>query len=178
VYKVGYVVPSVNIETLPISPYFSLGILKIILELLYILIILNLLFTEIREISEAYVSQTSKKKTLFGALKKHYYSKEEYFGNLLDLTNIVLGIVLCVEWLLLVDNLRIVENNLSKLRRPEGVVEYDDTDGDVWSQYHHDIVDIEQEVQSAIENMVKKKIDSSYIKYCSLIVFDSPHHNI
>mmetsp|Transcript_8139 Transcript_8139/g.9707 ORF Transcript_8139/g.9707 Transcript_8139/m.9707 type:complete len:107 (+) Transcript_8139:459-779(+) len=95
-------------------------------------------------------------KTISNALYIVYFSHEDWFGSWLDLSYIFCGIFQCIEWILFVQNLKVVEKHLQGLHRPSGVVAYDDNDADVWSDYHHEIADIELEVGRAIENMVFK----------------------
>jgi hypothetical protein len=152
---VGYVTPSADIETIPLSPYFYLGWLKIMFEIFYVIIIMNLIVNEVREILDQRRFMKGKKnRTWYNAIKKHYWTDEGSAGNLIDVLNIAVGIALCIEWLLLVKNIRVVEVMMKDLRRPSGKVQYDDNDADVWSVYHHDVADIEETVQYAMDNMV------------------------
>jgi heme A synthase len=152
---VGFVASTVLLETIPLNPYFRNYHLKITFEMLYMLILLHIVFSEFQKISDKRLLLRGKHKTWFNAVKQHYYSAH-VFGSMFDLLNLGFGIALCVEWIVLVKNTSIVEKGMQALNRPSGDVQYDDTDADEWSVYHKDIVQIEHDVQQAIANMVKK----------------------
>ena len=141
----GYVEPYADIETLPLSPYFHLGWMKIMFEVFYVMIILYMLGTEMREVyDQRRFIKGKKNRTWKNALIKHYWTDEGSSGNCIDLVNVGIGIALCVEWLELVRHLRIIEIKMQDLHRPSGEVSYDDNDADVWSHYHHQIAEIEE----------------------------------
>jgi hypothetical protein len=142
-----------EVETLSLVPYYTHGVLKAILEVLYVLMLLDRMFTLLREFRARVTSnQGEEGSAVLKTLKDVYWN--EGSSNWLDLINIVVGTMLCVEWGLLVMNLRTIEDGLADLHRPSGEVQYDDTDSDVWSVYHHDIADIELVVVEAVFHMV------------------------
>jgi hypothetical protein len=175
---VGYITPHLEIETLSLVPYFAHGVLKAILEVLYVLMLLDRMFTLLKEFRARVMSnQGEEGSAVLKTLKDVYWN--EGSSNWLDLINIAVGTMLCVEWGLLVMNLRTIEDGLADLHRPSGEVQYDDTDSDVWSVYHHDIADIELTVGDAIHNMVSFcSLLFAYILVtaCSPFLFYIPHY--
>lgn len=173
----GHVDLDVSLETVPLSPYFENRTMKFILEFLFGIVILKLAYTEFREIR----GRKSRRKALavwmhkedvetestikpfirspvirawLGAVHEHYFGSEQPISNFVDLATVGLGIALGVLWLLLVKHCQTAEDALEGLRRPNGAVAYDDTDADAWSIYHHDVVFVQDSVETVIKDMV------------------------
>jgi hypothetical protein len=149
---VGYVTPSIAIHTLPLSPYFFYTELKVVLEVLYVLMLLQMIAAEIIDIKERSDSKKDEQYAVLKAIKEHY-TGEERVGNLLDMFNIVCGFALCYMWFESVMNLKEVETMLSTLHRPSGQISYDD-DSTKWITYHSDVAEINLVVDETIESFV------------------------
>jgi len=151
---VGYITPSIDIETISLSPYFANGILKGFVEVLYVLMLLDRSFTLLKELYTRIRLNKDTSSGIMTSLKEHYWDCGT--TNWLTLSNVLFGSLLCFEWLSLVFHLNIIESTLAKMRRPSGEETYDDNDSDVWSLYHHEIADVEETVILATDNMVVK----------------------
>jgi len=93
----------------------------------------------------------------FQAFIEHYYSGDEPLSNIVDLATIVLGFWLCYTWIQVTISMTAAEYALKHLHRPEGDVAYDDTDHDVWSVYHHEVIHAEHKIEAVIYGMVRKQ---------------------
>jgi hypothetical protein len=163
-HVVGTVAPSKKIETVPLSPYFADKEFKIILEVLFVGILLHLLRTEYKEIRarrarrkalSLWAGSGQKKRMLWReAIVEHFWSGDEPFGNV-DLATMVLGFWIVAMWVVLVGQMAVAEAGLKHLHRPEGEVAYDDTDHDVWSDYHHEVTHVEHLIMEVVHNMVR-----------------------
>jgi len=163
----GNVIPEVHIETVTISPYFTMQALKLCLEVLFVGILLHLLYGEFQEIRgrknhrKALLLWTGGGKNMmpswFQAFIEHYYSGDEPLSNIVDLATIVLGFWLCYTWIQVTISMTAAEYALKHLHRPEGDVAYDDTDHDVWSVYHHEVIHAEHKIEAVIYGMVRKQ---------------------
>jgi len=157
--------PEIRIETVTISPYFAMQAVKLCLEALFVVILAYLLFTEFKEIRARKVQ----KKALFlwaggsksmsptwrHAIVEHFWSGDDPMSNVVDLSTIGLGIWICCTWIQVTIAMAAAENALKHLHRPEGDVAYDDTDHDIWSVYHHEVIHAEHAIEIVIEGMVR-----------------------
>ena len=151
--SVGSIQPSINIETVPISPYFSHLELKITLEVLFVGILVHFLVTKFKQIraSQARCKNSSWRK----AVTENLLRGNKAAGNIVDVFVIGLGFWICFVWFRVVREMEAAEDGLADLRRPGGVVEYDDTDHDKWSDYHHDVAHVEHLVAEVLHSMVR-----------------------
>jgi hypothetical protein len=88
------------------------------------------------------------------AIIEHYWSGDQPVGNLVDMATIGLGISIGCNWLLVTFAMTTAQNAFLNLHRPTGIVTYDDTDHDVWSEYHHDVKNTELLIADVINRMV------------------------
>lgn len=161
-----------SIHSLPLSPYFHYTELKIVLEVLYVLMLLQLIAAEVVDIKE----RTDVKRQesiennsgndayfvcLLSATKDHYTGKEKV-GNFLDLFNIICGFALCYMWYESVMSLDKVTHMLSDLHRPLGDITYDDDDSDRWLAYHEEVAHLDELINETIENLVTFFFFSSF----------------
>jgi hypothetical protein len=137
---------------------------KLCLEILFVGILLHLLYTEFSEIR----SRRIQKKALLiwaGAGKnltpswlqafiEHYWSGDEPLSNIVDAVTVGLGIWITCTWIQVTVSMTAAEYALKHLHRPEGDVAYDDTDHDIWSVYHHEVIHAEHKIQAVIYGMV------------------------
>mmetsp|Transcript_8989 Transcript_8989/g.10793 ORF Transcript_8989/g.10793 Transcript_8989/m.10793 type:complete len:320 (-) Transcript_8989:187-1146(-) len=81
----------------------------------------------------------------------HYFSGS--IGNLLDLSNITVGLCLSYEWIRLVLHLKEINHLLVHLHRPAGDVVHSGEGYEDWLDYHHELVEIEHAVEEGITDM-------------------------
>jgi hypothetical protein len=167
------------LDTVPISPYFENRWLKWPLELFFVVFLFHqtataatLICTEKRMIEESLkdaegslgashppsrenLSRKHSKSTWLNSILRHFVAGDTPLANCFDVAIILVGLILCVIWVLLTQNARIAESSMMALRRPDGDVAYDDTDSDSWSLYHHDIAHVETKIERIIEDMVR-----------------------
>ena len=164
--SVGYVDPHLKIETVPINPYFADKEFKIILEVMFIIILAHLARTEHIEMRARRARRNAwalwtgtgtdetKRSHALKAVSEHFWSGEEPFSNVVDTAKTWLGIWIVVMWVVLVNEMGAAEDGLKHLHRPEGEVAYDDTDHDVWSDYHHEVAHVEHLIVKVMRSMV------------------------
>ena len=163
---VGYLNPSMSIETAPLSPYFAQRYFKVSLEFLFMCVLVHLIYTEYREVKArksrrkalsiwAGKGGIKAKSTWKQALVEHFWSGDDPLSNIVDVATIVLGFGICIEWFVLTQHMDKAETALQHLHRPDGVVQYDDTDHDAWSDYHYEIEHIEHLVGIVMDDMVR-----------------------
>jgi len=179
----GNVTPKMNIETVTISPYFSLQALKIFLEVLFVGILAQWLYVEFTEIRARKARRKavtlwagggkSTEPTWWQALVEHFWSGEEPVSNFVDIVTIGLGVWICATWMQVTFAMFDAEYALKHLHRPSGVVAYDDTDHDVWSDYHHEVVYAEHKVETVIHGMVSATSVPLRPRDYALLYFDS-----
>jgi hypothetical protein len=87
---------------------------------------------------------------------EHFWSGDEPLSNIIDMATIGLGFAICAIWARLVREMGAAENSLKHLHRPDGDVTYDDTDHDVWSDYHHEVSNVEDLIASVLHSMVRQ----------------------
>jgi hypothetical protein len=154
-----------QVETVTLSPYFSQREFKLLLEILFIGVLAFLFSTELQEIrarqgpqnafaTGASVSEKVAITTLGQAIIEHFWSGHEPMGNVLDMVTVGLGVSICGTWLQVTFAMATAEDALVNLHRPTGDVAYDDTDHDVWSEYHHDVAHAEHLIAAVINRMV------------------------
>ena len=95
--------------------------------------------------------------TLGQAIVEHFWSGHEPIGNVVDMVTIGFGVSICGTWLQVVFAMATAEDALVNLHRPTGDVAYDDTDHDVWSEYHHDVTHAEHLIAAVINRMVIRR---------------------
>jgi len=159
------VTPEVHIETVTISPYFALQAVKLFLEGLFVGILLHLLYTEFNEIRGRRIQKKAlliwagagknMTPTWAQAIIEHYYSGDEPLSNIVDAVTVGLGIWITCTWIQVTIAMSAAEYSLKHLHRPEGDVAYDDTDHDIWSVYHHEVIHAEHNVEAVIYGMVR-----------------------
>jgi hypothetical protein len=161
----GSVKPTMQVETVTLSPYFSQREFKLVLEILFIGLLVFLFSTELHEIrarlglENAFAmgaggSEKVAIMTLGQAIVEHFWSGHEPIGNVVDMVTIGLGVSICGTWLQVVFAMATAEAALVNLHRPTGDVAYDDTDHDVWSEYHHNVAHAEHLIAAVINRMV------------------------
>jgi hypothetical protein len=182
--------PEIRIETVTISPYFAMQAVKLCLEALFVVILAYLLFTEFKEIRARKVQ----KKALFlwaggsksmsptwrHAIVEHFWSGDDPMSNVVDFSTIVLGTWICCTWIQVTIAMAVAENALKHLHRPEGDVAYDDTDHDIWSVYHHEVIYAEHAIEIVIEGMVRTSrgknvsisicFEATFFPYCGQVL--------
>ena len=164
---VGIVEPKMMVETVPINPYFADMAFKVVLEIMFVGILVHLFRNEVLEIRSRMLRRrtlhmwargkggSKTRSFLFEALIEHFWSGEEPVSNLIDAVTIGLGIEIVVLWFYLVKQMGAAEDALKNLHRPEGMVAYDDTDHDVWSEYHYDVTHVENLIMEVVQSMVR-----------------------
>ena len=153
-----------KVETVPINPYFAQREFKVILEFMFVVILVHFLVAEFKEIRARKARRNSlslwagggmkAKPTWREAIVEHFWTGDEPLSNVIDMVTIGLGFAICAIWSQIIGQMASAEDGLKNLHRPEGVVEYDDTDHDVWSDYHHEVTDVEHMVLEVMHSMV------------------------
>ena len=151
-----------KIETVPISPYFYHPELKIVLESLFVGILVHFLVTKFKQVRACRAQQS--RSSWIGAITEYFLQDSMALGSMVDLLAIGLGVSICVVWFRVVQEMATAEHELAHLTRPDGVVEYDDTDHDKWSVYHHDVAHVEHLVAEVMHTMVR--VGSMCINSC------------
>ena len=147
-HRTGLVAATSMIESVPVMPYQNHLALKLALEVAYAWIVVSIAWEESRQIAQA-----AAKSDLRKALRSHFYSSEAAFGNWISALNVLFGVFLVGVWIPFVLQLDLVTYDLAHLHRPEGLATYVDDDSDAWSKFHHEIVEIEDELSHAINEM-------------------------
>ena len=150
--RVGSVQPTMKIETVPISPYFSHLELKIILEVLFGGIVVHFLVTKLKQIRACRARCMNS--SWHEDIAESFLRGNKAVSNIVDAFVIGLGFSICAVWFQVVRDMVTAEDGLAHLKRPGGVVEYDDTDHDKWSDYHHDVAHVEHLVAEVLHSMV------------------------
>lgn len=145
--RVGLIVPSAEIETVPLDPYHSDLWLKIALEVCYVAMYMHIFLYEFRMIKRKWREHGR------AALRLHYLSGFKSVGHWIDVANIAVGTTVSALWVRFIINLRTVRRLLRSLDRPEGDPSYDDLEAGAWSRYRDDVFDAESSVGDSIVTM-------------------------
>ena len=160
--RAGYIENTITVESTQAYPYQELPTEKHLLETLFLVLLLSVIVEEVNEIRE---EKRSNGGNLGAALSKMYLSDVETFlFQMVDLTIIVTSIVLMAYWGIFVEDLSDTMTQLENLRRPDGLATYDDNDNDHWSEFHHEVAEIEEDTAHIIHDLrVIKEIGAFYV---------------
>ena len=160
--RAGYIENTISVESTQAYPYVEDVAAKRALEIAFFILLLSVIIEEINEIREEMRSNGG---DLSSTLSKMYLtSVETFLFQMVDLIIIITSVVLIAYWLTFEKDLDHTMLQLEKLRRPDGLATYDDNDNDVWSDFHHEVADIEEGTAGIIHDLrVIKEIGAFYV---------------